>query len=182
MRIATVFAVVLVSGALSSIAQKPATFTGQASFVASRPSDCPIDMRVRQGIGGQLREASKDGARAETFAARLRLLLNDARLSDGNSARMVKATVTVHGTNDNGRMMPAKAVPNRSFEIEKTLTVRLSADGGPEVAGNLVLPGFTSAGLVDLISVTYDDGTVRKFSAPGSCRAVTEGLMEISAR
>jgi hypothetical protein len=180
MRIAILPVFLLVSGALSAVAQQPATVVLQAPAMASRASDCPIDMRVRQVNGGSLRQAGKDGARAAAFTARLRLLLNDARLSNQASPRLVEATVTVHGTNGKGQILPADA--KTDSQVKKIVTVQLSANGEPEVSGDLMLPGFTSANMVELNSVTYDDGTVRKFSAAATCRVAPERLMEVSGR
>ncbi len=182
MRIAILPVFLLVSGTLSALAQQPATVVLQAPAVAARASNCPIDMRVRQGFGGSLRQAGKGGARADTFVARLRLLLNDARASNQDGAHMVKASVTVRGTNGKGQILPADAGTDPSSQVKKTLTVQLSANGDPEASGDLALPGFTSADLVELNSVTYDNGTVRKFTGTSTCRVAPERLMEVSGR
>ena len=133
-------------------------------------------MRVRQGVGSKMMAVDKHGAQTEMFAARLKLLLKDLR-SDRPAGQMVKATVTVHGLNGAEQIVPADARRDRSAEAVKTLSVRLTPDGEPEVSGDLRLPGFTATLMVDLDSVTYDDGTVVKFSVSSACHVSPDMVM-----
>jgi hypothetical protein len=61
--------------------------------------------------------------------------------------------------------------------VAKTLTVQLTSDGEPEVSGDLRLPGFTATLMVDLDSITYDDGAVVKFSGSSACHVPPEMVM-----
>jgi hypothetical protein len=133
-------------------------------------------MHVRQGVGSKMMAVDKRGAQVEMFAARLKLLLKDVR-SDRPAQRMVNATVTVHGLNGAEQIVPADARRDRSAQAIQTLTVRLTPDGEPEVSGDLRLPGFTATLMVDLDSVTYDDGAVVKFSGSSACHAPPDMVM-----
>jgi hypothetical protein len=133
-------------------------------------------MHLRQGIGSRMMAVDKHGAQVQMFAARLKLLLRDLR-PHRPAQQMVEATVTVHGLNGAEQIVPADAHRNRSAEAVKTLTVRLTPDGDPEVSGDLRLPGFTATLMVDLDSVTYDDGTVVKFSGSSACHAPPDMVM-----
>jgi hypothetical protein len=93
---------------------------------------------------------------------------------------MVEATVTVHGLNGAEQIVPAHARPDRSSEAVKTLTVRLAPNGEPEVSGDLRLPGFTATLMVDLDSVTYDNGAVVRFAGSSVCHAPPDMLMLVS--
>ncbi len=177
MRIAFVTAVVLAAGAVSSAAQNAAPFPWQPVMVSYTPlQTCPIDMHVRQGIGSKMMAVDKHGSQVQMFAARLKLLLKDLR-PDRPARHMVEATVTVHGLNGAEQIVPADAHRTRSAQAVKTLTVRLTPNGDPEVSGDLRLPGFTAALMVDLDSVTYDDGDVIKFSGSSACQAPPDMLM-----
>jgi hypothetical protein len=177
MRIAIVTVLVLAAGAVSSPAQSAAAFPWQPGMVSYAPlSTCPIDMHVRQGIGSKMMAIDKHGPQVQMFAARLKLLLKDLR-PDRPARYMVEATVTVHGLNGTEQIVPADAHRNRSAQAVKTLTVRLTPNGDPEVSGDLRLPGFTAALMVDLDSVTYDDGDLIQFSGSSACHAPPDMLM-----
>jgi hypothetical protein len=179
MRFVAVLGFIVLFGLLPSVAQKatPADLKLRA-VEASPASMCPLDMHVRQGIGSKMMAVDDHGAQVEMFAARLKLLLKDMRPNQ-TSQQMVKATVTVHGLNGKDQILPADSRSGRSADVAKTLTVRLATDGEPEVSGDLLLPGFTAALMLDLESVTYDDGTVMKFSGSEACRATPDMLMPV---
>jgi hypothetical protein len=181
MRLATALGVAVLFGSLSSTAQKP-TPSDMRLFAwdhAHLTSACPLVMLVRQGIGTRLMAVDKNGAQVEMFAARLKLLLKDLRANKSDQ-RMVQATVTVHGLNGQQQILPAGQQPS-SADVKKRLTVRLTGDDDPDVSGELILPGFTAALMVDLESVTYDDGDVWSFSGPSACHAPPDFLMPVGA-
>ncbi|HEY1895976.1 MAG TPA: hypothetical protein VGG62_06880 [Terracidiphilus sp.] len=181
MRLAPVLGFALLVGVLPSLGQKPTPEDLQfrAWERNAGASTCPLDMHVRQGIGSKMMAVDKHGAQQEMFAARLKLLLKDLR-PDKSAQRMVQATVTVHGLNGAEQIVPTNAHSDRSGEAVKTLTVRLTPEGEPEVSGDLRLPGFTATLMVDLDSVTYDDGAVVKFSGASACHAPPDMVMLVS--
>ncbi|HET6207637.1 MAG TPA: hypothetical protein VFD98_12565 [Terracidiphilus sp.] len=181
MRIALSLGFVLISASTYSFAQGalPAPVRAVDGTRASAPSACPLDMRVRQGVGAKTMAVDRNGRQMEMFAARLILLLKDARREQPVEARMVGATVTVHGTTARGQVLPADTRQGASGEVVKTLEVRLTAYGEPEVSGDLLLPGFTSARMVDLESVTYDDGSTWRLSGTDTCHVAPDLLMPV---
>ncbi len=177
MRIAFVTLLVLATVTVTSAAQSAAPFPWQPGMASYTPiPTCPIDMHVRQGIGSRMMVVDRHGVQVEMFSARLKLLLRDLH-PDQNPRHMVNATVTVHGLNGAEQIVPADAHRDRSAEAVKTLTVRLTNDGEPDVSGDLRLPGFTATLMVDLESVTYDDGAVMKFSGTSACHAPPDMVM-----
>jgi hypothetical protein len=182
MRIAQSLGFVLISCSLCSVAQQkaPAAMTAAVVTRGSGASACPLDMSVRQGIGGNMMAVDKNGKQVEMFAARLILLLSDVRREHQTEARMVEATVTVHGTTAKGQVLPADTGQDASGDIVKTLTVRLAADGEPEVSGDIRLPGFTSTRMVDLQSVAYDDGSTWKLSGTETCHVPPDMVMPVA--
>jgi hypothetical protein len=179
MRLAPVLGFALCIGSLPSLAQKPTPQDLQfrAWEYKFGTSACPLVMHVRQGIGSKMMAVDEHGAQVEMFAARLKLLLKDLR-PDRPAQHMVNATVTVHGLSGKEQILPADAHRGASADVAKTLTVRLTSDAEPEVTGDLRLPGITATLMVDLDSVTYDDGAVVKFS--GSCHAPPDMVMLVS--
>ena len=181
MRIVLSLGFVLICGTFLSLAQQE----GPAPPSEVHPTDsaqvamCPLEMRVRQGIGGNMMAVDGNGKQVEMFAQRLKLLLNDVRREHAGEARMVEATVTVHGTGATGQVLPADTRRDASGEIVKTLTVRLTANGEPEVSGDIRLPGFTSTRMVDLESVAYDDGSTWKLSATDTCHVPPDMVMRV---
>ena len=170
---------VLISGSLSPLAQQkePVLPSGIHLADSVRVAMCPLQMQVRQGIGGNMMAVDKNGKQVEMFAQRLTLLLNDVRREHQTDAHVVEATVTVHGTTAKGQILPADTRHDASGEIVRTLTVQLAARGEPDVSGEIRLLGFTSTRMVDLESVTYDDGSVWKLSGTDTCHVPPDMVM-----
>ena len=179
MRIALSLGFVLICGSLSPLAQQkdPPLPPGVHLSDSVRAALCPLQMDVRQGVGGNMMAVDKNGKQVEMFAQRLTLLLNDVRREHQTDAHVIEATVTVHGTTAKGQVLPADTRQDASGEIVKTLTVRLTAYGEPKVTGDIRLPGFTSTRMVDLESVAYDDGSVWKLSGTGTCHVPPDMVM-----
>ncbi len=182
MRIAALVSFILVCGSVWLVAQQttPALPPGVQLSEVAQAAMCPLQMSVRQGVGGNMMAVDQNGKQVEMFAQRLKLLLNDLRQEHQSSARIVEATVTVHGTTARGQILPADTRQDASGEIAKTLTVRLTAHGEPQVSGDIRLPGFTSTRMVDLESVAYDDGSTWKLSGTGTCHVPPDMVMPVS--
>ena len=192
MRVAAGFVILVISSAFPALAQTaPANYpaTPEKSFAVvgndplNRPDatgfSCPIDMRVHQGMGGVMVAVDKDGVKRPVFAQRLRLFLNEIAPAD-SGRRIVSATVTVQGSNGKARMQPLDRDSGvNSANMERTVSVDLQNWGEPGVSGDSRLPGFTSASMVHLQSVTYDDGSTWKVSGRETCRVAPDPLMFI---
>jgi hypothetical protein len=181
MRIALVVSLILVCGSLSSAAQQRASTLppGAQSADSALAALCPLQMRVRQGVGGNMVAVDKSGKEVEMFAARLVLLLSNFRPEHRTATHIVAATVTVHGTTARGQVLPADTRHDNSCEIVKRVSVKLAANGEPEVSGDLLLPGFTSTSRVDLESVTYDDGNTWRLSGTDTCHVSPDFIMPV---
>lgn len=183
MRFATVLGFTVLAGSLSCAAQNgQSVMEGSLNFRggehASGAPVCPLSMHVRQGVGSTMTLVGKDGVRAKMFAAQLKLLLKDLHAA-APGRRMVNATVTAHGLNGAGQILPIDEHPSRAAEVTRSLTVRLATNGDAEVSGDLLLPGFTATLMVDLDSVAYDDGAVWRFAGSSACHAAPDFLMPV---
>ncbi len=190
----------------TNAAAKPGSFVWHQDAAPSSPtvvlrSDgsqggitaCPVGMRARQGGGGQLREARDRDYPLHRPVSRLRLTLfrwsGAPDLLDPSQAR--EATVTVRGLMAKTRMLPAEAsdgFANSSADgvnlvgISRTMTVHFALPDEEGISADLNLPGFASARLIQLNSITYADGTTRKFSSQDSCRIAPDPLMFVESR
>lgn len=151
--------------------------TETACTTAAPAGSCPVDMRVRQRMGGTTMAVGANGVKQRVFAQKLRLFLNTLRPDPGET-KAVSAVVTVHGTGAKARAQALGSAPANS--MAKTFAVELAATGEPGASGDFLLPGFTSASQVDLVSVTYEDGSTWRLSNNESCRVAVDPLMLIT--
>jgi len=162
---------------LTGISGSAQTLPVQSTTVldSAKSGGCPIDMRVRQRAGGTLLSTDAQGRRVETFAARLKLELNDPR-PDRKGQRMVTAMVTVRGWTPRERILPLDSGHDRNGNLVRTMTVPLAGGGLPDASADLMLPGFTAARKVRLESITLEDGAVWSFR---SCEAAPDLYMPV---
>ena len=201
MRIVAGLAAFFLAGAVSAVAQYaplPTTTLPDAAVSCTGPAQpvtpdgktpsvpackttvvqgCPIDMRVRQRSGGAAISVDEYGIKRRVFAQKLRLILNGFRPEDGGR-KAVSAMVTVHGTGTKTRMRPLGSGSDDDSMV-KPFSVNLAHWDEPGFAGDFLLTGFTSASVVYLESVTYDDGSTWKFSRNDRCRVAPDPLMLI---
>jgi hypothetical protein len=180
MRFITVLGTTTLLASLSMSAQVPG-LPGPADRAHYFPNvpGCPIAMRAKQGVGGHLSEAQK-GQRTEMFAAHLHLGLDDGHSK--SAPQMLKATVIVHGLNGRQRVLPLTDAADGSADIIRTFTVNLAPQEEAGMSGELLLPGFTAARLIELKSVTYSDGSTWKFSDQSTCSTAPDMLMPVASR
>jgi hypothetical protein len=140
---------------------------------------CPVDMRVRQRMGGTAVAVDANGVKRKVLAQKLRLFLNSFR-PDPGARKPVSAVVRVHGTGDEPRMRTLGSVDVNSSAMLRTFRVNLETRSEPGASGDFLLPGFTSASQVDLVSVTYDDGSTWRLGQNESCRVAVDPMMLIN--
>jgi hypothetical protein len=136
--------------------------------------NCEVPMQVQQAPGGTNMEVF---GRSGGVAQRVRLTLTSLK-----PAQIAGARVTVHGLPPAGRLLRSKSAPGTSSEIAKTLEVNFSSGDGHASSTDLTVPGFTSVSRIDLVSVTYADGSTWNTSANHTCHAVPDRLMLLSSR
>ena len=144
------------------------------------PADpaCPVQMRATQGSGQGALVAVKPGQPDPDRGGnsqRIHLAVNNT-----GAARIRTADVRVHGTTAMPRMVPLAGASGPAT-ITRGMHVSFSEGTGNESSSDVVLRDFTSVRSIDLLSVTYADGTTWKSSA-GACRIVPDPVMLIGAR
>lgn len=140
------------------------------------PSACPIGMQARQGVWDHtIRVRQGDHEKLiQPFGQRFFLTLKDS-----HPARIVSATLRVHGTTGKNRIIQTAGVNNFSAEATRILKVPFTAEDGA-VSADVYVPGFTSVSSVELQEVTYANGAAWKMSASGVCRVTPDPLMLVA--
>lgn len=161
----------------------PAAANWQSTIVLppSTVETCPLDLQVRQGVGGYSRAIGSDSPRMDGFASRLDMTLRDSR-PNHRPMDIVAARVTVEGLNGRDHVMGLREDDERKFRITRTLTVRLDAGNSSEFSAQLRLAGFTATTWVQLLSVTFENGEVLTFAGSHACGVRPDPLMLVSQK
>jgi hypothetical protein len=140
-------------------------------------SPCPVTMSATQAGAGDMAEVSAAQTPERGLLQRIRLTAVEMNLRS-----VVGATVRVYGlTPAPPRMLPADAFAQGTAEFSRKLEVGFSPDGPSQTSSDLMLRGFTSIKSIDVLSVTFSDGSMWK-PAMGVCRVVPDPFMRIGAR
>ena len=140
---------------------------------------CPIDMHASQKLWDRtirVREGERD-LLPQSFGQRISLNLKDSR-----PARIVGATVRVHGLNGKNRALPTPADTTQPWNAVKTLRVNFVEESDGTVSADLWISGFTAVGSVQLVNVSYSDGSVWTISRSNVCRVQPDPVMLITER
>ena len=136
-------------------------------------------MHATQGVWDRTIRV-RDGEREfvpQGFGQRISLKLRDSR-----PARIVAATIRVHGLNGKNRMLPTPADTAPRSNTVRTLKVKFIEEQDGTVSTDIRIGGFTSVTSIQLMNVTYSDGTVWTISQTNACRVQPDPLMLITER
>ena len=139
---------------------------------------CPIVMGADQGVWDhtiRVREGDREHA-VQPFGQKISLFLKDS-----HSARILAATVRVDGLTGKTRELQTDAKTLDTDGI-RTLRVKFTSQDDGLVLADLWLPGFTSVTSIELMEVTYADGSAWKISGSNVCRVQPNPLMLITER
>jgi hypothetical protein len=140
---------------------------------------CPVSMRASQGIWDRtirIREGEKEPA-SQPFGQRISL-----NLKDSHSARILSAIVRVHGLNGKSRTLPTPIGTGQKWNAVKTLTINFVGENDGSFSADLWVSGFTSVSSVELLQVSYADGSAWRISGSNVCRVTPDPFMLISNR
>ena len=140
---------------------------------------CPIDMHATQGLWDRTVRV-RDGDKAQVpHQFGQRIFLN---LKDHKAAHIVSATVRVRGLNGTSRALPTPANTAQRWNATRTLKVDFVKENDGAVSADLRLAGFTAVDSIQLIGVSYSDGSVWRISGSSDCRVQPDPLMLITER
>jgi hypothetical protein len=137
---------------------------------------CPVSVQARQAASWNRMEVGN--APPKGPAQRLHLTLVNPR-----STQIASATVTVHGLDPKTRatLTPMTAESARS-DATRTLDVSFSTTAAKEVSEDVWVPGLSAAYSIDLIALTYADGSSWKLKYRETCRTAIDGFMLVGGR
>lgn len=146
---------------------------GQASLQAMpAASPCPVALQAKHLADGDM---VKTGAgHPKGLGQRLHLTLTspDART-------LSSATFNVRGWTAEGHRLQAGAKRNPGQET-RTLQIPLTSGTGRNASADLWAPGLTSVESVELLAVSYADGSTWTPAVGKTCRVVPDPLMLIA--
>lgn len=137
---------------------------------------CPIGMQARQGVWDHTITVHRDGEQFKgPFGQRIFLTLVDV-----HPARIVAATVRVHGLTGKNHMVQIDGDAGGDPNPARTMRIRFDANGNGSVTSDLYAPGFTSISSIELVEVSYADGSIWKIGESNVCRVTPDPLMLIA--
>ena len=142
-----------------------------------RHAACPVSLRALHGADGNMLKVDKN--RPAGIAQLLHLIVTNP-----DSRQIVAARVRVRGLSGKGRMTLTanQGATQGAGDATRSLEARFSTGAGKEVSSDVWVPGMTAVLDVELNSVTFADGTTRKFAGVEACRIAPEPLMLIADR
>ncbi|MGA3048189.1 MAG: hypothetical protein ABSD67_16265 [Terracidiphilus sp.] len=157
---------------MEGLANQPQTQTVVIQLPQSNNA-CPVSVQARQAASWNRMEVSND--RPKGPAQRLHLTLVNPK-----SKQITSATVAVHGLTPKTRAtLTTMVAGNSPSDAARTLDISFSAGSAKEVSADLWVPGLSAAYSIDLIGITYADGSTWKLADGFTCRTSIDALMLI---
>lgn len=167
-----VFAVACLGAVTSGSAQAGKT---QIIVAPSQNASCPIAMRALRGVDGGVL-AVKDGAH-RGVGQQLQLTLSNSKLATISAIR-----ITVNGWDVKARSFPTVKTTSSHATASRTLDLTLDLGANTTADTDVWVSGLTAVDSIDLIGVSYSDGSDWKSSASQACRIMPDPVMLISHR
>lgn len=189
--IRTASCIALLVASLQLSAQSNSTSPLPASQVQSLPGEtltlrpyvegaCPISMHATQGMWDHTVRV-KDGETKPVppvpLGQRISLSLKDDR-----HASIVAATVRVRGLNGTSRKVLTPTGEQQDWNAVTTLKVKFAQQDDGSSLADLRVAGFTAVNSVQLINVSYSDGSTWRSSKANACSVQPDPLMLITER
>lgn len=143
------------------------------------PPVCPVFMSARQrGAGGLVAVDHIQSAGPGPYQT---IDLTLVPIQKSQPSEITEALVRVHGLTPRTRAIPADSVASGPAEITRTLHLTFDSQGPNARDAELALHGFTSVDFIELVSLTYADGSTWRHSEQ-ACRVAPDTMMLIGAR
>jgi hypothetical protein len=178
---ALLFAPCISSAQSTPIFQFPKNFNPQPQTTFSvdvfpGTGACPAVMHARHEPGLHAQRYVARDSKPEAPAMKLILTLT------GGRAEITHASVIVQGLNGNSHMVQANTIRVGHPDVTRALELSFTPDGDKSVSTHLVLPGFTSVSSIDVVSVTYADGSTWKPIQGQACRVTPDPFMLVAVQ
>jgi hypothetical protein len=138
-------------------------------------TSCPVSVHVQQSSTATAMEV--DSSRPKGVAQLLHLTL-----AKPDSSRITKATVKVRGLLPKTRAtLTPMTLGTDPSDAVRTLEVAFPANSDRSATADLWVPGLSAVNSIDLVSVTYADGSTWTSTAK-TCRTPIDGVMLVGGR
>lgn len=183
-RIAATIALLVCAGvALSASAQDPSKPQSTTTPSVSLPANavfgggCPVLMDARQGVWDhtiRVRNGENEKMKGG-FGQRISLTLTDI-----HAGPIVAATVRVLGLSGQNRMLNTSEMSNGAPDKSRVIRLTAFTAARSGATADLYAPGFTAVTSIQLLEVTYADGSTWKINDSNACRVAPDPLMLIA--
>jgi len=152
--------------------------------VVVKPVDaCPVSMQARQRGLTQMvrtkRTSPQDQPEAMPRPAQhIHLILKGF----AKDKLVASATVTARGLSARSRMQNLNLTGDQPSDIRRTLQVTFTPDQDGSVSADIDLPAFTAVKSLQLLSITYADGSSWTLEKSNACLVQPDSLMLIAGR
>lgn len=164
---------IILSPVLPPPSAPAAPLPAQMVVTPPSPSECPVDFSARRQSITE-RVAIGDTAPRHISGQGVQVSLQHPR------SNIRSAEVIVHAASNKPRTLPLATSAPRGADLSRTFHLSGPATGSLR-SQDLWLEGAGSILSVDLVSVTYADGSVWR-KGPSTCRAIPSGLLLVSSR
>lgn len=138
-------------------------------------SSCPIAMDARQGVWAHTAPV-ENGRPHDGIGQRISLTLADL-----HSATIVHAAVKILGLSGKNRILNSSERLNGAADASRVVQLTSFTEAKNGVTAEVYAPGFTSVTSIQLLSVTYADGSTWKTPQSKVCRVMPDPLMLVAA-
>ena len=143
---------------------------------ASSGASCPVAMRAEHGADGGLRAVKGTGEHSGQ-GQQLKLTLYNAKAGTISAVQ-----IRAHGWNGTGRTLPAHETNATDGNATVMLDLKVSVGPGESAETDVWANGLTAVDSIDLIGVSYADGSNWAPPASQACSIVPDPEMLISLR
>lgn len=136
---------------------------------------CPVQMHALQGSGSSLLAVRGNEAQVSGPTQRIHLVL-----SQGRAAEVAGAKIRVEGLSGRNHIAEAACGQGISPDRTQTLDVTFTEDRQAAYSTDLVLAGFTSVQSIEILSITYRDGSTWKLESHNACEVAPDPMMRVA--
>ncbi|MGC2161021.1 MAG: hypothetical protein WA634_03845 [Silvibacterium sp.] len=173
-KLSLAFAIAGLAVAPSGVAQTGKKLT--IVIPASPGASCPVAMRAAHGVDGSMRVV-KDAAPHGGQGQQLELTLYNAK-----PGAISAVQITAHGWDGTGRTLPAREASSNYATAAKTLELKVSVGSHESAETDVWVSGLTAVDSIDLVGVSYADGSSWTPAASEACSVAPDLEMLISLR
>jgi hypothetical protein len=154
---------------------QPAPLT-QITVIQPTAPMCPVRMNAQQSAGSTLLSVRGD-QNPSAPAQHIHLVLSQDR-----TGQIASAKIRVRGLSGKNRLVQADCGQEVSYDRFQTLDVPFNEEKQSGFGADLVLPGFASVQSIEILSITYGDGSTWKLESHNACQVAPDPMMRIAGR